>query len=195
MYFLLLVLGRCLFKSVVIFVYIIMYIVMPYSLKYNLKNCVTFCVSTAASPMRWPRCLCWWRPRSWEGCGSWLAGQKVTVSSALGGLPLTCTPWTSHATDSSQRSKARGCGVFHDLPSLHLQRSGMAVKQIEDTVEIETASEAFTEGHAVVCVVSTYIWSKNDFLMFSQSHYSVKKGASFLGIGTDNVILVKVDDG
>nr|ABF22453.1 cysteine sulfinic acid decarboxylase [Takifugu rubripes] len=29
----------------------------------------------------------------------------------------------------------------------------------------------------------------------SQSHYSVKKGAGFLGIGTDNVILVKVDDG
>lgn len=28
-----------------------------------------------------------------------------------------------------------------------------------------------------------------------ESHYSVKKGAAFLGIGTDNVILVKVDDG
>lgn len=31
--------------------------------------------------------------------------------------------------------------------------------------------------------------------MASQSHYSVKKGAAFLGIGTDNVIVVKVDDG
>lgn len=31
--------------------------------------------------------------------------------------------------------------------------------------------------------------------MSSQSHYSVKKGAAFLGIGTDNVIVVKVDDG
>ncbi|TKS77626.1 Cysteine sulfinic acid decarboxylase [Collichthys lucidus] len=29
----------------------------------------------------------------------------------------------------------------------------------------------------------------------SQSHYSVKKGAAFLGIGIDNVIVVKVDDG
>lgn len=29
----------------------------------------------------------------------------------------------------------------------------------------------------------------------SQSHYSVKKGASFMGIGTDNVIIVKADDG
>ncbi|XP_072305991.1 cysteine sulfinic acid decarboxylase [Eucyclogobius newberryi] len=28
-----------------------------------------------------------------------------------------------------------------------------------------------------------------------ESHYSVKKGAGFLGIGTDNVILVEVDDG
>ncbi|XP_072223578.1 cysteine sulfinic acid decarboxylase isoform X1 [Leuresthes tenuis] len=28
-----------------------------------------------------------------------------------------------------------------------------------------------------------------------ESHYSVKKGAAFLGFGTDNVILVKVDDG
>lgn len=28
-----------------------------------------------------------------------------------------------------------------------------------------------------------------------ESHYSVKKGAAFLGIGTDNVILVEVDDG
>lgn len=32
-------------------------------------------------------------------------------------------------------------------------------------------------------------------LMSSQSHYSVQKGAAFLGIGTDNVIVVKVDDG
>lgn len=31
--------------------------------------------------------------------------------------------------------------------------------------------------------------------IFSQSHYSVKKGAAFLGIGTDNVVLVKVDEG
>lgn len=31
--------------------------------------------------------------------------------------------------------------------------------------------------------------------MPSQSHYSVKKGVAFLGIGTDNVIVVKVDDG
>lgn len=29
----------------------------------------------------------------------------------------------------------------------------------------------------------------------SESHYSVKKGAAFLGIGTDNVIVVEVDDG
>uniref|UniRef100_G3P4Q5 Cysteine sulfinic acid decarboxylase n=1 Tax=Gasterosteus aculeatus aculeatus TaxID=481459 RepID=G3P4Q5_GASAC len=29
----------------------------------------------------------------------------------------------------------------------------------------------------------------------SESHYSVKKAAAFLGIGTDNVIFVKVDDG
>lgn len=28
-----------------------------------------------------------------------------------------------------------------------------------------------------------------------ESHYSVKKGAAFLGTGTDNVILVKMDDG
>lgn len=31
-------------------------------------------------------------------------------------------------------------------------------------------------------------------LVFFQSHYSVKKGAAFLGIGMDNVIFVKVDD-
>lgn len=30
--------------------------------------------------------------------------------------------------------------------------------------------------------------------VFPQSHYSVKKGASFLGIGTDNVIAVNVND-
>ena len=32
-------------------------------------------------------------------------------------------------------------------------------------------------------------------MVFSQSHYSVKKGATLLGIGTDNVIMVKVNDG
>ncbi len=31
--------------------------------------------------------------------------------------------------------------------------------------------------------------------MFLQSHYSVKKGAAFLGIGTDNISVVKTDDG
>lgn len=64
---------------------------------------------------------------------------------------------------------------------------------IDDTVEIKTVSEVFIEGHTVVYVLflRKYDW----FLMFLQSHYSVKKGAAFLGIGIDNVIVVKVDDG
>lgn len=37
--------------------------------------------------------------------------------------------------------------------------------------------------------------SEDSCLFFPQSHYSVKKAAGFLGIGTDNVIVVKVDDG
>lgn len=32
-------------------------------------------------------------------------------------------------------------------------------------------------------------------VFFPQSHYSVKKGAAFLGIGTDNIIAVNVNDG
>lgn len=32
------------------------------------------------------------------------------------------------------------------------------------------------------------------FVLFPQSHYSVKKGAAFMGMGLDNVIIVNVDD-
>ncbi|KAJ0036771.1 hypothetical protein NQD34_005448, partial [Periophthalmus magnuspinnatus] len=41
------------------------------------------------------------------------------------------------------------------------------------------------------------LWSLPQLVLFTspESHYSVKKGAAFLGIGTDNVILVDVDDG
>uniref|UniRef100_A0AAV2LYR9 Cysteine sulfinic acid decarboxylase n=1 Tax=Knipowitschia caucasica TaxID=637954 RepID=A0AAV2LYR9_KNICA len=40
------------------------------------------------------------------------------------------------------------------------------------------------------------LWSLPQLVMFTspESHYSVKKGAAFLGIGTDNVTLVDVDD-
>lgn len=46
-------------------------------------------------------------------------------------------------------------------------------------------------------VKSRGLWNLPRLTVFtsSQSHYSVKKGAAFLGIGTDNVIVVKVDDG
>uniref|UniRef100_A0A8P4KNN3 Cysteine sulfinic acid decarboxylase n=1 Tax=Dicentrarchus labrax TaxID=13489 RepID=A0A8P4KNN3_DICLA len=46
-------------------------------------------------------------------------------------------------------------------------------------------------------VKSQGVWSLPRLTIFTspESHYSVKKGAAFLGIGTDNVILVKVDDG
>lgn len=52
-----------------------------------------------------------------------------------------------------------------------------------------------------VCVSSLkYDWKMLTMMcsfgfVFFQSHYSVKKAAAFLGIGTDNVILVNVDDG
>lgn len=46
-----------------------------------------------------------------------------------------------------------------------------------------SVSESCVQDHTVVYVLSP------------QSHYSVKKGAAFLGIGTDNIVLVKVDDG
>ncbi|XP_062248348.1 cysteine sulfinic acid decarboxylase isoform X2 [Platichthys flesus] len=41
------------------------------------------------------------------------------------------------------------------------------------------------------------LWAVPRLTVFTsaESHYSVKKGAGFLGLGTDNVILVKVDDG
>ncbi|XP_034731661.1 cysteine sulfinic acid decarboxylase isoform X3 [Etheostoma cragini] len=41
------------------------------------------------------------------------------------------------------------------------------------------------------------LWGLPRLTIFTslESHYSVKKGAAFLGIGTDNIILVKVDDG
>ncbi|XP_047427309.1 cysteine sulfinic acid decarboxylase isoform X2 [Mugil cephalus] len=41
------------------------------------------------------------------------------------------------------------------------------------------------------------LWSLPRLTIFTspQSHYSVQKGAAFLGIGTENVVLVKVDDG
>ncbi|KAF7662745.1 hypothetical protein LDENG_00227110 [Lucifuga dentata] len=41
------------------------------------------------------------------------------------------------------------------------------------------------------------LWGLPRLTIFTspESHYSVMKGAAFLGIGTDNVILVKVDDG
>nr|ALX34911.1 cysteine sulfinate decarboxylase [Paralichthys olivaceus] len=41
------------------------------------------------------------------------------------------------------------------------------------------------------------LWGLPRLTVFTsqESHYSVKKGAGFLGLGTDNVILVKVDDG
>lgn len=40
------------------------------------------------------------------------------------------------------------------------------------------------------------LWSLPRLVIFTspESHYSVKKGAAFLGVGTDNVALVKVDD-
>ncbi|XP_060931174.1 cysteine sulfinic acid decarboxylase isoform X4 [Limanda limanda] len=41
------------------------------------------------------------------------------------------------------------------------------------------------------------LWGLPRLTVFTsaESHYSVKKGAGFLGLGTDNVILVKTDDG
>ncbi|XP_047187196.1 cysteine sulfinic acid decarboxylase isoform X4 [Scophthalmus maximus] len=46
-------------------------------------------------------------------------------------------------------------------------------------------------------VKSQGLWGLPRLTIFTspESHYSVKKGAAFLGLGTDNVILVKVDDG
>ncbi|KAM3617405.1 uncharacterized protein V6R79_005721 [Siganus canaliculatus] len=46
-------------------------------------------------------------------------------------------------------------------------------------------------------VKSQGLWALPRLAIFttSQSHYSVKKGAAFMGIGTDNVTLVAVDDG
>ncbi|XP_044207782.1 cysteine sulfinic acid decarboxylase isoform X2 [Thunnus albacares] len=46
-------------------------------------------------------------------------------------------------------------------------------------------------------VKSQGLWALPRLAIFTspESHYSVKKGAAFLGIGIDNVILVKVDDG
>lgn len=46
-------------------------------------------------------------------------------------------------------------------------------------------------------VKSQGLWKLPRLTVFtsSQSHYSVQKGAAFLGLGTDNVIVVKVDDG
>uniref|UniRef100_A0A8D0ADX5 Cysteine sulfinic acid decarboxylase n=1 Tax=Sander lucioperca TaxID=283035 RepID=A0A8D0ADX5_SANLU len=46
-------------------------------------------------------------------------------------------------------------------------------------------------------VKSQGLWGLPRLTIFTsiESHYSVKKGAAFLGIGTDNIILVKVDDG
>ncbi|XP_040919867.1 cysteine sulfinic acid decarboxylase isoform X2 [Toxotes jaculatrix] len=46
-------------------------------------------------------------------------------------------------------------------------------------------------------VKSQGLWGLPRLTIFTspESHYSVKKGAAFLGFGTDNVVLVKVDDG
>ncbi|KAM8753814.1 cysteine sulfinic acid decarboxylase isoform 1-T1 [Acanthopagrus schlegelii] len=46
-------------------------------------------------------------------------------------------------------------------------------------------------------VKSRGLWGLPRLTVFtsSESHYSVNKGAAYLGIGTDNVIVVKVDDG
>uniref|UniRef100_A0A3B4WPE6 Cysteine sulfinic acid decarboxylase n=1 Tax=Seriola lalandi dorsalis TaxID=1841481 RepID=A0A3B4WPE6_SERLL len=46
-------------------------------------------------------------------------------------------------------------------------------------------------------VKSQGLWGLPRLTIFTspESHYSVKKGAAYLGIGMDNVILVKVDDG
>uniref|UniRef100_A0A4W6FKX1 Cysteine sulfinic acid decarboxylase n=1 Tax=Lates calcarifer TaxID=8187 RepID=A0A4W6FKX1_LATCA len=46
-------------------------------------------------------------------------------------------------------------------------------------------------------VKSQGLWGLPQLTVFTspESHYSVKKGAAYLGLGTDNVILVKVDDG
>ncbi|XP_047223139.1 cysteine sulfinic acid decarboxylase isoform X1 [Girardinichthys multiradiatus] len=46
-------------------------------------------------------------------------------------------------------------------------------------------------------VKSQGLWSLPRLTIFTspESHYSVKKGAAFLGFGMDNVIFVKVDDG
>ncbi|XP_034064840.1 cysteine sulfinic acid decarboxylase isoform X1 [Gymnodraco acuticeps] len=46
-------------------------------------------------------------------------------------------------------------------------------------------------------VKSQGLWAVPRLTIFTsaESHYSVKKGAAFLGIGTDNIIVVKVDEG
>lgn len=63
---------------------------------------------------------------------------------------------------------------------------------IVDIVENETVSEMFM----CVLLLSMMLMMMCSFgFVFFQSHYSVKKGAAFLGMGTDNVILVNVDDG
>ncbi|XP_010764534.1 acidic amino acid decarboxylase GADL1-like, partial [Notothenia coriiceps] len=46
-------------------------------------------------------------------------------------------------------------------------------------------------------VKSQGLWAVPRLTIFTsaESHYSVKKGAAYLGIGTDNIIVVKVDEG
>lgn len=86
-------------------------------------------ITSEATPMRRLRCLCWWKTRCWEVCVSWLVGRRAMAFSARGGPPLTCTPWISHASSSSPRSKVRGCAGFLDLPSLHLHRWDTSLKR------------------------------------------------------------------
>lgn len=96
------------------------------------------CVTFEATPTRRLQCLCWWKTKCWEVCGSWLVGRRVMVFSARAGPPVTCMPWISHASSSSPRSKVGGCAVFHDLPSSHLHRWEMFLKccTYEDVKEL-----------------------------------------------------------
>lgn len=60
---------------------------------------------------------------------------------------------------------------------------------------IGTSSEIYSEDWVLRFVVFCEPHDSRMHPCSLQSHYSVKKGAAFLGFGTDSVIFVKVDNG
>lgn len=117
--------------------------------------------------------------------------ERAAAAGGLGGGRRSVLPGGVHLQHVCDEP-----GALPDVP--RCEKSRAAEPSAADCVHFFTGRQHLPKAVCLKDVLhlsSKHLKSFFSILMSFQSHYSVKKGVAFLGIGTDNVITVKVDDG